>query len=63
MDVHIFYAPARDWSDEKMLEYRQKVQEFDDSLPQRASRSYLKIEAAYLAPVNESATIDRIPVT
>jgi hypothetical protein len=61
MDVHIFYAPARDWSDEKMLEHRQKVQEFDDSLLQRASRGYLKIEAAYLAPVNESATM-KVPV-
>jgi hypothetical protein len=61
MDVHIFYAPARDWSGEKMIEHRQKVQEFDESLPQRASRSYLKIEAAYLAPVNESETM-KVPV-
>lgn len=54
MDVHTFYAPARDWSDDKMLGHRLKVQEFVDSLPQRASRAYLKIEAAYLAPVNRS---------
>jgi hypothetical protein len=57
LDAHIFYAPARDWSDEEMIEHRQKVQDADGSLPQRASRSYLKIEAAYLAPVNESHSV------
>jgi hypothetical protein len=50
MDVHAFYAPARDWSDEEMLEHRLKVQELDASLPHRASRGFAKIEAAFLAP-------------
>lgn len=41
MDAHIFYAPARDWSDGEMLQHRQKVQESDPSLPHRASKGYL----------------------
>lgn len=38
MDVHIFYAPARDWSDEQTLHHRRKVHESDSSLPHRASK-------------------------
>jgi hypothetical protein len=50
MEVHAFYAPARDWTDEELLEHRLKAQELDASLPQRASRGFIKIEAAFLAP-------------
>ena len=56
MDVHVFYAPARDWTDDEMLEHRLKIQELDASLPHRASRGYVKIEAAFLAPRPVSST-------
>jgi hypothetical protein len=50
MEVHVFYVPARDWSDTEMLEHRRKVQEADAALPHRASRGFIKMEAAFLAP-------------
>ena len=62
LDVHLFYAPARNWSDEEMIEHRLNVQEFDSSLPQRASRGFTQIEAAFLAPVNDPAK-RRVPMS
>jgi hypothetical protein len=61
LDVHLFYAPARGWDADAMIEHRLKVQEYDSSLPQRASRGFAEIEGAYLAFVNDSGS-QRAPV-
>lgn len=49
-EVHAFYAPATDWSDQEMIEHRHDAQKLEPSLPHRASRGFLQIEAAFLAP-------------
>ena len=50
MEVHAFYAPAREWSDQELIEHRAKARELDASLPHRASKGFLQIETAFLAP-------------
>jgi hypothetical protein len=62
MDTHIYYAPARDWSDEKLIEHRATVTKQDSGLPQRGSRDYLEVESAFLRPRKPSAPPPRVPV-
>ena len=62
MDAHIYYAPASDWSDEKLITHRATVTEQDAGLPQRASRDYLEIESAFRRPRKPSAPVPRVPV-
>jgi hypothetical protein len=61
MDAHIYYAPARDWSDDQMIKHRVKVTDQDAGLPQRASRDYLEIEEVLKHAREHPAPVARIP--
>ena len=45
-DLHDFFAPVYDFTDDELREYRQKITALDPSLPQRAGRALKKLEAA-----------------
>jgi hypothetical protein len=57
-ELHLFFCPSKDWSDDKLIEHRQIMSKADPSLPQRAGRALKRFELvragelAYLPPVH-----------
>ncbi|MDG4668615.1 hypothetical protein [Mycobacterium sp. 236(2023)] len=48
-ELHDYYVPTQRFSDEELLEYRQKITALHPSLPQRAGRALKKLRAAHAA--------------
>ncbi|MHA3019671.1 hypothetical protein ACXPWS_05300 [Mycobacterium sp. BMJ-28] len=53
-DLHDFFAPTYDFSDDELREYRQKITALDPSLPQRAGRALRRLEQAVLVQIAEA---------
>lgn len=53
-DLHDFFAPTYDFTDDELREYRQKITALDGSLPQRAGRALKKLEQAVLMQIAEA---------
>ena len=46
-DVHKFYQPDRQLTDQQLIDYRLNITRSHPTLPQRASRSYLQMQDAF----------------
>lgn len=51
IELHLYFCPSKDWSDDKLLEHRRIISKADPSLPQRAGRSLQRFKRAQAGEV------------